>query len=38
MRQVGFEPTTPLFDRAKIFRASDRAAAVILPHVSKRVK
>jgi hypothetical protein len=26
---VGFEPTIPVFDRAKIFHASDRAATVI---------
>jgi hypothetical protein len=26
---MGFEPTIPVFERAKIFRALDRAAAVI---------
>jgi hypothetical protein len=29
MPGVGFEPTIPLFKRAKTFRALDRAAAVI---------
>jgi hypothetical protein len=27
--RVGFEPTTPVFDRAKTVHASDRAATVI---------
>jgi hypothetical protein len=28
-RVVGFEPTIPVFERAKIFRALDRAATVV---------
>jgi hypothetical protein len=29
MHSVGFEPTTPVFERAKIFHSVDRAATVI---------
>jgi hypothetical protein len=29
MRRVGFEPTTPVFERATTVNASDRAASVI---------
>jgi hypothetical protein len=29
MSRVGFEPTVSMFERAKIFHASDRAATVI---------
>jgi hypothetical protein len=29
MPRVGFEPTTPVFERAKVLHASDRAATVI---------
>jgi hypothetical protein len=29
MRRVGFEPTIPVFERVKIFRALDRVATVI---------
>jgi hypothetical protein len=29
MLRVGFEPTTPVFERAKIFHALDRADTVI---------
>jgi hypothetical protein len=29
MPRVGFEPTTPVFERAKTVYASDRAATVI---------
>jgi hypothetical protein len=29
MPRVGFEPTNPVFERAKIFHALDRAATVI---------
>jgi hypothetical protein len=29
MPRVGFAPTIPVFERAKTFRALDRAAAVI---------
>jgi hypothetical protein len=29
MPQVGFEPTTPVFERAKTFHASDPVAYVV---------
>jgi hypothetical protein len=29
MRRVGFEPTTPVFERAKTVRSLDRAPTVI---------
>jgi hypothetical protein len=32
MRSEGLEPTIPLFDRAKTFRALDREATVIGLH------
>jgi hypothetical protein len=32
MPQVGFEPTIPMFERAKTVHASDRAATVIGIH------
>jgi hypothetical protein len=31
MPRVGFEPTTPVFERAKVIHALDRAATVIDP-------
>jgi hypothetical protein len=31
MPRVGFEPTSPAFERAKTFHATDRAATVIGP-------
>jgi hypothetical protein len=35
---VGFEPTIPMFDRAKTFRALDRAATVICDLVLRFIK
>jgi hypothetical protein len=32
MPQVGFEPTTPVFERAKTVHALDRVATVIGPY------
>jgi hypothetical protein len=33
MPRVGFEPTTPVFERAKTVNTSDRAATVIGAHI-----
>jgi hypothetical protein len=35
MRPVGFELTIPVFERAKIVHASDRAATVIGIYITK---
>jgi hypothetical protein len=38
MPKVGFEPTIPVFERANIFHALDRAATVISDNYSTRQK
>jgi hypothetical protein len=38
MLEVGFEPVTPVFERAKTVRALDRAATVIGISKMKQVK
>jgi hypothetical protein len=38
MPRVGLEPTIPVYERAKIFRALDRAATVIGVGVYHKVK
>jgi hypothetical protein len=39
MPQVGFDPTIPVFERAKTVRAIDRVASVIaLPNLKCRIQ
>jgi hypothetical protein len=38
MPLVGFEPTIPVFERAKTFHVSDCAATVISSQMRKKVK